>query len=115
VKKTLQLKFNPETNKLIRFVYDMPLGNVSTATDVIHLDLPELEWLYSQAVTELWRIESIADVRREQGLRAQGTRALGSRCRQASTPPRAGAAAAATAAHGIPHDHRSPARKLVSA
>lgn len=55
--KTLQLKFNPETNKLIRFVYDMPLGNVSADADVIHLDLPELEWLYSQSVAELWRIE----------------------------------------------------------
>jgi hypothetical protein len=56
--RTLQLKFNPETNRLIRFVYDGPLGNVSTGTDVIHLDLPELEWLYSQSCAELWRIET---------------------------------------------------------
>lgn len=59
VNKTLQLNFNPETNKLIRFVYDMPLGNVSTSTDNIHLELPELEWLYTQATAELWRIESM--------------------------------------------------------
>lgn len=56
--KILQLNFNPETNKLIRFVYDMPLPNVSTSTDNIHLDLPELEWLYTQATAELWRIEA---------------------------------------------------------
>lgn len=56
--RTLQLRFNPETNRLLRFVYDGPLGNVSTGTDVIHLDLPELEWLYTQAVAELWRIEA---------------------------------------------------------
>lgn len=56
--KTLQLRFNPETNRLIQFVYDGPLGNVSTGTDKIHLDLPQLEWLYSQSVAELWRIET---------------------------------------------------------
>jgi hypothetical protein len=56
-KKTLQLKFNPETNKLIRFVFDGPLGNVTNDTDIIHLDLPELEWLYQQATAELWRTE----------------------------------------------------------
>lgn len=56
--KTLQLKFNPETNKLIRFVFDGALGNVTTGTDVIHLDLPEMEWVYTQSVAELWRIES---------------------------------------------------------
>ena len=59
VKKVLQLKFNPETNKLIRFVYDMPLGNVNSSNDNIHLELPELEWLYTQSVAELWRIESM--------------------------------------------------------
>lgn len=57
--KTLQLKFNPETNKLIRFVYDSPLTNVTTSTDNVHLDLPELEWLYTQATAELWRIEAL--------------------------------------------------------
>lgn len=56
--KTLQLRFNPTTNRLIRFVYDGPLGNVSTGTDRIALDLPELEWLYSQSVCELWRVET---------------------------------------------------------
>ena len=59
VNKKLQLKFNPETNKLIRFVYDAPLANVATSTDNILLELPELEWLYTQATAELWRIESI--------------------------------------------------------
>ncbi len=57
-KKTLQLKFNPETNRLIRFVFDGPIANVSSPTDIIHLDLPELEWLYTQATAELWRIEA---------------------------------------------------------
>jgi hypothetical protein len=56
-KKTLQLKFNPETNKLIRMVFDGPLGNVSLDADLIHLDLPELEWLYQQATAEVWRME----------------------------------------------------------
>lgn len=56
-KKTLQLRFNPETNRLIRFVFDGPLANVASPTDIIHLDLPELEWLYTQSVAELWRIE----------------------------------------------------------
>lgn len=56
--KKLQLKFNPETNKLIRFVFDSPLPNVATSTDAIHLDLPELEWLYTQAAAELWTIEA---------------------------------------------------------
>lgn len=68
--KTLQLKFNPETNKLIRFVFDGPLGNVSADTDRIHLDLPELEWLYTQSAAELWRIETArtADVNRKSAL-----------------------------------------------
>lgn len=56
--KKLQLRFNPETNRLIRFIYDAPLGTVSADTDVIHLDYPELEWLYTQSVAELWRIET---------------------------------------------------------
>lgn len=68
--RTLQLNFNPETNKLIRFVFDGPLGNVSADTDRIHLDLPELEWLYTQAAAELWRIETArtADVNRKSAL-----------------------------------------------
>jgi hypothetical protein len=56
--KKLQLRFNPETNRLIQFVFDGALGNVSTGTDRIHLDLPQLEWLYSQSTAELWRIET---------------------------------------------------------
>lgn len=56
--KTLQLRFNPMENRLLRFVFDGALGNVATGTDVIHLDLPELEWLYTQAVAELWRIDA---------------------------------------------------------
>lgn len=56
--KKLQLRFNPTTNRLIRFVFDGALGNVATGTDRIRLDLPELEWLYSQSATELWRIEA---------------------------------------------------------
>lgn len=56
--RTLQLRFNPETNRLIRFVYDGPLGSVATGTDRIRLDRPELEWLYTQSVAELWRIEA---------------------------------------------------------
>lgn len=68
--RTLQLKFNPETNKLIRFVFDGPLGNVSADSDRIHLDLPELEWLYTQAAAELWRIEvsRTSDVSRKSAL-----------------------------------------------
>lgn len=64
---TLQLRFNPETNRLLRFVYDGPLGNVTTATDVIHLNTPEIEYLYSQTIAELWRIELMrtADVNRQ--------------------------------------------------
>lgn len=56
--RTIQLRFLPIQNRLLRFVYDGVIGNVATGTDTIHLDLPELEWLYSQAVTELWRIET---------------------------------------------------------
>ena len=56
--KTLQLRFNPTTNARIGFVFDGALGNVATGTDTIHLDLPELEWLYTQSVAELWRIEA---------------------------------------------------------
>ena len=56
--QVIQLRFIPFTNAMLRLVYDGPLGNVSSPTDVIHLDLPELEWLYTQSVTELWRIEA---------------------------------------------------------
>lgn len=58
IEKLLQLRFNPQTNRLIRFVYEGVLGNVATSTDLIHLDLPELEWLRSQSTCELWRIET---------------------------------------------------------
>ena len=56
--KTLQLRFNPATNARLRFVYDGALGAVATSSDVIRLDRPELEWLYTQSVAELWRIEA---------------------------------------------------------
>lgn len=56
-KKVLQLKFNPETNKLIRFTFDGPVANVASPSDLIHLDLPQLEWMYTQATAELWRME----------------------------------------------------------
>ena len=56
--RTVQLRFTPSTNRLIRFVYDGVIGNVATGTDTIHLDLPELEWLFSQSVAELWRVET---------------------------------------------------------
>jgi hypothetical protein len=56
--RTLQLRFSPTQNRLLRIVYDGVIGNVATGTDTIHLDLPELEWLYTQSVAELWRIES---------------------------------------------------------
>lgn len=56
--RLLQLRFNPTTNKLIQFVYEGTLGNVATSTDVIHLDAPEVEWLYAQSVAELWRMET---------------------------------------------------------
>lgn len=72
--KTLQLKFNPETNKLLRFVFDSPLGTVSTSTDTIHLDLPELEWLYTQSAAEVWRMEAsrTSDVTRDSALKELG-------------------------------------------
>lgn len=72
--KTLQLRFNPMTNRLIRFVFDGPLGNVSADTDLIRLDLPELEWLYTQAAAELWRIEAsrTTDVNRKDALEELG-------------------------------------------
>ena len=56
--RLLQLRFNPTTNKLIQFVYEGTLGNVATSTDIIHLDAPEVEWLYAQSVAELWRMET---------------------------------------------------------
>lgn len=73
-KKTLQLKFNPETNKLIRFVFEGPIANVASPTDIIHLDLPELEWLYTQATAELWRMEisRTSDVNRKSALEELG-------------------------------------------
>jgi hypothetical protein len=56
--RTLQLRFNPATNRLIRFVFGAPLPKVSVDTDYINLGDPELEWLYAQAKAELWRLES---------------------------------------------------------
>lgn len=68
--KTVVLKFNPMTGFTLRLVFDGALANVSGSTDRIHLDLPQLEWLYSQAVAELWRIEAsrTADVNRPAAL-----------------------------------------------
>lgn len=54
--KTIVLKFNPFTGHTLRLIFDGPLANVSSSTDRIKLDLPELEFLYSQAVAEVWRI-----------------------------------------------------------
>jgi hypothetical protein len=72
--KTLVLKFNPFTGYTIRFIFEGPLANVSVYTDRVHLDLPELEWLYSQSATELWRIElsRSTDASRKQALEELG-------------------------------------------
>lgn len=56
--KTLQLKFNPETNRLLRLIYGSPLRQVSADADVISIADPETEWLYAQAKAELWRLET---------------------------------------------------------
>lgn len=56
--KTIVLRFNPYTGYTLRAIFDGPLANVSSSTDRIHLDLPQLEFLYTQAVAELWRIEA---------------------------------------------------------
>lgn len=56
--RTLQLKFNPATNRLIRFVFGSPIPQVSTDADRIRMGDPELEWLYAQGKAELWRLEA---------------------------------------------------------
>jgi hypothetical protein len=56
--KTLQLRFNPDTNRLIRFVFGSPIQQVATDAARITLGDPELEWLYAQSKAELWRIEA---------------------------------------------------------
>jgi hypothetical protein len=70
--KTLTLSFNPYTGYTIRFVFDGPLANVAALTDRVHLDLPQLEFLYSQAVAEMWRIEAArtTDANRKDALEA---------------------------------------------
>lgn len=68
--KTLQLKFNPNTADTIRFIFDGPIANVTLSSDRIHLDAPELEFLYSQAAAEMWRIEAsrVVDANRKAAL-----------------------------------------------
>lgn len=56
--RTLQLKFNPETNRLIRFIYGGPLTSVSADADLVRLGNPEIEWLYAKSIEELWRLEA---------------------------------------------------------
>jgi hypothetical protein len=56
--KTLQLHFNPDTNRVIRLVFGAPLTPVSGDNDRIRIGLPEIEWLYAQAKAELWRMEA---------------------------------------------------------
>lgn len=56
--KTVALKFNPYTGYTLRLIFEGPLANLSAAADILHLDLPQLEFIYTQAVAELWRIEA---------------------------------------------------------
>jgi hypothetical protein len=66
-KLILELRFNPQTNRLIRFLYAKPLQAVTTSTDRIHLDAPHLEWLYTQTIADMWRAEASrsADIARQ--------------------------------------------------
>jgi len=56
--KTLQLKFNPESNRLLRLTYGSPLRPVSADGDIISLGDPDVEWLYAKAIEQLWRMEA---------------------------------------------------------
>jgi hypothetical protein len=56
--KTLQLRFNPESNRLLRMTFGTPLRAVSADADVISLADPETEWLYAKSIEELWRLEA---------------------------------------------------------
>src|SRR5260221_6554588 len=56
--RTLQLRFNPDSNRLIRFVFGSPIPQVSADADRIRMGDPELEWLYAQSKAELWRVEA---------------------------------------------------------
>lgn len=70
--KTLQLRFNPETNRLLRFVYEGPLGTLTGVSgERVRLDAPALEWLYTQSAAELWHIEAArtTDASRESALK----------------------------------------------
>ena len=55
---TVQLRFNPDSDKELRFVFSAPLPQMATTTDPIHLDTPEIEWLYTDAAANLWRNEA---------------------------------------------------------
>lgn len=55
---TVQLRFNPDGVRKLRFVFGAPLSLPGSAGDRIHLEDPELEWLYTQSVHELWSIEA---------------------------------------------------------
>jgi len=55
---TVQLRFNPESNRDLRFIFAAALPQMATTTDPIHLDPPEVEWLYTDAVANLWRTEA---------------------------------------------------------
>lgn len=55
---TVQLRFNPDDGRELRFVFSAPLPQMQTTTDPIHLDTPEIEWLYTDAAANLWRTES---------------------------------------------------------
>jgi hypothetical protein len=56
--KTLQLKFNPESNRLLRLIFGGPLTPVSADADLIRLGTPDVEWLYAKSIEELWRLEA---------------------------------------------------------
>lgn len=56
--RTIQLYFNPDSDRELRFVFAAPLPQLSTLTDPIHLDPPEIEWLYTEAAANLWRFEA---------------------------------------------------------
>ena len=56
--RTVQLRFNPESSRDLRFIFSAPLAQIGTTTDPIHLDPPEIEWLYTEAAANVWRNES---------------------------------------------------------
>lgn len=56
--RTVQLYFNPDSDRELRFIFAAPLPQLQTTTDPIHLDPPEIEWLYTEAAANLWRFEA---------------------------------------------------------